>query len=101
METCCSILAWRILMDKGTWWATVHGVTESDTTELIYHTHENSWPPHPLPSPRPCLCRWISPLAHVLLEPPLLHLLWSSACSPVCVTVSRPQSGEGMMSHGI
>ena len=20
-------------MDKGTWWATVHGVTESDTTE--------------------------------------------------------------------
>ena len=22
-------------MDKGTWWATVHGVTESDTTEQL------------------------------------------------------------------
>ena len=27
-------------MDRGTWWTTVHGVTESDTTEHIHtHTH--------------------------------------------------------------
>ena len=26
-----SILAWRILMDRGAWWATVHGVTNSWT----------------------------------------------------------------------
>ena len=26
-----SILAWRIPMDKGAWWATVHGVTKSQT----------------------------------------------------------------------
>ena len=26
-----SILAWRILMDKGAWWATVLGVTKSET----------------------------------------------------------------------
>ena len=26
-----SILAWRISMDRGAWWATVHGVTKSQT----------------------------------------------------------------------
>ena len=26
-----SILAWRIPMDRGAWWATVHGVTKSRT----------------------------------------------------------------------
>ena len=26
-----SILAWRIPMDRGTWWATVHGVEKSQT----------------------------------------------------------------------
>ena len=29
--TYSSILAWRIPMDRGTWWATVHGVTKSQT----------------------------------------------------------------------
>ena len=28
-----SILAWRIPMDRGTWWATVHRMTELDTAE--------------------------------------------------------------------
>ena len=31
MVTHSSILAWRIPMDRGTWWATVHGVTKSWT----------------------------------------------------------------------
>ena len=26
-----SILAWRISMDRGAWWATVHGVSKSQT----------------------------------------------------------------------
>ena len=35
MATHSSILAQRIPMDKGAWWSTVHGVTESDMTEAI------------------------------------------------------------------
>ena len=31
MATHSSILAWRIPMDRGTWWAVVHGVTKSQT----------------------------------------------------------------------
>ena len=31
MATYSSILAWRIPMDRGAWWATVHGVTKSQT----------------------------------------------------------------------
>ena len=31
VATHSSILAWRIPMDKGAWWATVHGVTKSPT----------------------------------------------------------------------
>ena len=38
MATHSSILAWRIPMDRGAWWATVWGHKESDTTEQ--HTTE-------------------------------------------------------------
>ena len=31
MATHSSILAWRIPMDRGSWWAAVHGVTKSQT----------------------------------------------------------------------
>ena len=30
-----SILAWRIPIDRRAWWATVHGVAESDTPEQL------------------------------------------------------------------
>ena len=29
MTTHSTILAWRIPMDRGTWWATIHGVVKS------------------------------------------------------------------------
>ena len=31
MATHCSILAWRIPMERGAWWATVHGIAKSWT----------------------------------------------------------------------
>ena len=31
MATHSSILAWRIPMDKGAWWATVHRITKTQT----------------------------------------------------------------------
>ena len=40
MSTHNSILAWRILMDRGAWRATAHVVAESDMTERI-----NTWNP--------------------------------------------------------
>ena len=30
-----SILGWSISMDRGAWWATVHGIAKSDTAEQI------------------------------------------------------------------
>ena len=33
MATHSNTFAWRIPMDRGDWWVTVHGVAESDTTE--------------------------------------------------------------------
>ena len=33
MATHSSIFAWRIPMDRGAWWALIHEVAESDTTE--------------------------------------------------------------------
>ena len=35
MATHSSIFAWRILIDRGVWRATIHGVAESDMTERL------------------------------------------------------------------
>ena len=39
MATHSSILAWRILMERGAWRATVHGVTKSQTQLKTLNTH--------------------------------------------------------------
>ena len=31
MTTCSIILSWRMPMDRGAWWAIVHGVSKSQT----------------------------------------------------------------------
>ena len=35
MATHSSILAWKNSMDRGAWWAAVHGVTQLDMTERL------------------------------------------------------------------
>ena len=42
MATHSSMLVWRIPMDRGAWWATVHWVAEWDTTEETEHAC-NGW----------------------------------------------------------
>ena len=37
MATHSSVLAWRILMDRGAWWVTVHRIEELDRTEATQH----------------------------------------------------------------
>ena len=39
LETHSSVPAWKISMDRGAWWATVHGVTESQTQLSGFHFH--------------------------------------------------------------
>ena len=39
IATDSSILAWRIPMDRGSWWATVRGITESDLAEGLSTAH--------------------------------------------------------------
>ena len=43
MATHFSILVWRIPMDRGAWWATVYGVTESDTSDQLSIAHICIW----------------------------------------------------------
>ena len=39
IATHLSILAWKNPMDRGAWWATVHGVTKSQTRLSNWHVH--------------------------------------------------------------
>ena len=46
IATPCSILVWRIPMDRGAWWVTVHEVAESDTTERLTQHMGDYCPTH-------------------------------------------------------
>ena len=45
VATYSNILAWRIPMDRGAWWATVHGVTKSRTrlSNFIFNLTNYVW----------------------------------------------------------
>ena len=46
MATHSSIPAWRIPVDRGAWWATVHGVAKSQTRLNIKHSTARWKGPH-------------------------------------------------------
>ena len=46
MATHSSILAWRIPMDRGSWWATVHEVTKSLTRLSMHSEGKKETLPH-------------------------------------------------------
>ena len=50
IATHSSILDWRIPMDRGAWWATIHGIAESDTTERLSTAHIYIFHPYPFSS---------------------------------------------------
>ena len=62
MATHSSILAWRIPMDRGAWWATVHGVAKSQTqlSDQNTHTHTHTHTHTPLESKRARLSTQVS-----------------------------------------
>ena len=41
VATCSSVLAWRILMDRGAWWATVHRVQRVRPTRVAKHSTDH------------------------------------------------------------
>ena len=63
-----SILAWRIRMDRGAWWAIVHGVPkESDTPERLSNRYD-------------VMCKW----CHVGFVFLFLLLVWHLWLHPCC-----------------
>ena len=57
MATHSSILAWRIPTDRGAWRATVHGVTESNTTEQLSIAQHRDFPGGSVVKNRPASAR--------------------------------------------
>ena len=54
MTSHSSILAWRIPMNRGAWWATVHGITKSQTwlSDRVYSTAQGDYNHCQPPLPR-------------------------------------------------
>jgi len=67
MATHSSILAWRIPMDRGAWWATVHGVAKSQTWWLTKHSTGLSWLLKLCKSP---IMVWVPPQHMPIWSPP-------------------------------
>ena len=101
MATHSSNLAWKIPWTRGTWWATVHGVTKSQT-RLSMHTHTALLEASHTHRCRCSHCFWLptdSPLICQLL--PASICAWAGSLTTACVPlVQRGQMCWGVTSLG-
>ena len=90
-----SILAWGILMDRGIWWATVHGVTKS-------WTQLNDFPSHSSRLRRWLACRLSLVLPASYLRPPRSRGGWQRRLLSqrgLSVLVLSPQIRIGLVAE--
>ena len=108
MATHSSILAWRIPMDRGAWWATVHRTAKSATRlkrlttqcqafdSLLFHPHSNSSQQHEKTKAQRShiICLRVSELAVAELSTQLQG-------QGLLTTVSYPQSWSQNRRQGV
>ena len=100
MATYSSILAWRIPMDRGAWWATVHGITELHMTKRLSRTQYFEeevmrWPCETQNDVCVHVCLHVHPLSQVYV---CVHVctcmyMYVRVCVCVCVCTS-PQASR-------
>ena len=100
MATHFSILAWKSPMNRGALWATVHGVTKSQTIRtsvgkvmfLLFNTLSRFVIAF-LPRSKCLLISWLQSLYKVILEPKKIKSVTISTFSPsVCHEVMGPEA---------
>ena len=86
------------ITERGPWWATVHGVTESHTTDrLSTKAQASTTDGHPLPSPSTRECSRRRPISQNKISPGFIQIcrgLWNE---PLLLLPSDPTANQLLM----